>query len=99
MTIEISTVITVISVAFALFSGIVAMRRNNRNDDSANAAQITTVIVKLENIGDDVKEIKENIRGVEEKIQQLDKRVTIVEQSAKSAHHRLDGVTGRAEED
>lgn len=90
MTPEISAIITVISVAFAIFSGIIAIRRNNRTDDRASASEITTVIVKLENIADDVKEIKENIRGLDEKIQSLDRRVTIVEQSTKSAHHRLD---------
>lgn len=99
MTIEVSSIITFVSVAFAVFSGIMAIRRNNKTEDSANAAQITTVIVKLENIGDDVREIKENLRGLEEKIQQLDRRVTIVEQSAKSAHHRLDaaGIIGHVE--
>lgn len=90
MTPEISVIITVISVAFAIFSGVIAIRRNNRTDDRASASEITTVIVKLENIADDVKEIKENIRGLDEKIQSLDRRVTIVEQSTKSAHHRLD---------
>lgn len=90
MTPEISAIITVISVAFAIFSGVIAIRRNNRTDDRASASEITTVIVKLENIADDVKEIKENIRGLDEKIQSLDRRVTIVEQSTKSAHHRLD---------
>lgn len=98
MTPEISSLITVLSVSFAVFSGVIAIRRNNKNDDQANAAQITTVIVKLENIGDDVKEIKENIKGLDEKIQQLDRRVTIVEQSTKSAHHRLDGLIDQEED-
>ena len=98
MTIELSLVITMISVSFAVISGVIAMRRNNRTEDTANAAQITTVIVKLENIADDIKEIKENIRGVEEKIQQLDRRVTIVEQTARSAHTRIDIMAGTRNE-
>ena len=98
MTPEISALITVISVSFAVFSGIVAIRRNNRTDDRASAAEMTTVIVKLENIADDVKEIKENIKGLDEKIQLLDRRVTVVEQSTKSAHHRIDKNFGRDED-
>ena len=90
MPVEISSLITAIAVTFAIFSGVVAIRRGNRQDDRASAAEITTVIIKLENIADDVREIKENIKGLDEKIQQLDRRVTIVEQSTKSAHHRLD---------
>ena len=92
MTIELGLLISVISVGFAVLSGTMAIRRNNKTDDQEEAKQNTVIIVKLENIADDVKEIKEHIKGLDEKIQQLDRRVTIVEQSTKSAHHRLDGI-------
>ena len=90
MTVEVSLLISVVSVGFAIFSGIMAIRRNHKTDDQEEAKQNTVIIVKLENIADDVKEIKENIKGLDEKIQQLDRRVTIVEQSTKSAHRRMD---------
>ena len=77
MTPEISALITVISVSFAVFSGIVAIRRNNRTDDRASAAEMTTVIVKLENIADDVKEIKDNIKGLDEKLIDKETRVQV----------------------
>ena len=90
MTVEVSLLISVVSVGFAIFSGIMAIRRNHKTDDQEEAKQNTVIIVKLENIADDVKEIKENIKGLDERIQQLDRRVTIVEQSTKSAHNRMD---------
>ena len=98
MTVELSGIVTIISVAFAVFAGIMAIRRNNKTDDRAEATQITTVIVKLESIGDDIKEIKKDMRGFEERLQQIDRRLTIVEQSAKAAHNRLDIAIGSHEE-
>ena len=65
MTLELSIVISVLSVSFALYSGISNLKRNDKKDTAEETAQLTTVIVKL-----------------------------AVEQSAKSAHHRLDGLTG-----
>ena len=94
MTPEISMVITVISVSFAIFSGIMAMRRNARMDDQKYQSEITTVIVKLENIADDTKEIKEQIKGLDDRLHELDRRVTIVEQKAEKAHVRLDESLG-----
>lgn len=92
---EISMVITIVSVSFAIFSGIMAMRRNARLDDQKYQSEITTVIVKLENIADDTKEIKEQIKGLDDQIHNLDRRVTIVEQKADRAHIRLDESVGK----
>lgn len=94
MVIEVSLVISLISVSFAVLAGILAIRRNNRMDDQKYQSEITTVIVKLENIADDTREIKEQIRGLDEKVQNLDRRVTIVEAKADSAHNRLDATNG-----
>ena len=51
------------------------------------------MIVKLENIGDGVSEIKSDMKNVKGEVQELRERLVAVEQSAKSAHHRLDGIT------
>ena len=90
MTLELSIVISVLSVSFALYSGISNLKRNDKKD----TAQLTTVIVKLENIGDGVSEIKSDMKNVKGEVQELRERLVAVEQSAKSAHHRLDGITG-----
>ena len=58
MTIELGLLISVISVGFAVLTGTLAIRRNNKTDDQEEAKQNTVIIVKLENIADDVKEIK-----------------------------------------
>ena len=49
------------------------------------------VMVKLENIADDLKDIKRESRENREEMKTLRERVVIVEQSLKSYHKRLDG--------
>lgn len=93
MTIEVALLISTVSVAFALYSGISNMKRNHKQDTANDAAQLTTVIVKLENISSGVTEIKSELKNVKNDIQDLRDRLIIVEQSTKSAHHRLDGLT------
>lgn len=92
MTIEVSLLISGVSVAFAIFFGICSKQRNDKKDTQEEterrAENDTMVVVKLENIADDIKrESREN----REEMKQLRERVVIVEQSLKSYHKRLDG--------
>ena len=57
MTIEVALVISAISLAFGIYSGMSNMKRNQRADNQKEASQMTTVIVKLENIGNGIVEI------------------------------------------
>lgn len=90
MTIEIALLISIVSVSFALFSGIKNMNRNDKKDNAEEITQMTTVVVKLENISNGVNEIKSDVRGVKTEMNDVRDRLTIVEQMAKSAHKRLD---------
>lgn len=62
MTIEVMTAISIVSVAIGIYGSIVGLRRNKSQDDKADASQITTVIVKLENIASELLEIKQEFR-------------------------------------
>ena len=90
MTIEISLLLSGVSVAFAIFFGICSKQRNEKKDTQEDAEQRATtdtmVMMKLENIADDLKDIKRESRE-----NSLRDRVVIVEQSLKSYHKRLDG--------
>lgn len=48
--------------------------------------------MKLENIADDIKDIKRESRENRDSIGMLRERIANVEQSVKSCHKRLDGV-------
>ena len=95
MTIEVSLLLSGISVAFAVFFGITSKQRNEKKETQEETEQRTAndtmVMVKLETIADDLKDIKRESRENREEMKSLRERVVIVEQSLKSYHKRLDG--------
>ena len=88
MTVEISLLLSGISVAAAIFFGISSKNRNERKDTEQEtedrASTHTLLMTKLENIADDVKDIKRDYRETNAEVQNLRERVVAVEQSLKS---------------
>ena len=90
VTITLNEVLTIVSVLAAVYF---AFRSNSRadNDEVSKKAQVDAILSqKLDSISDDTKEIRKEITDVKVKVNDLSERVVIVEQSTKSAHHRLD---------
>ena len=98
MTIEITVLISAVSVAFAIFFGLKSNRRNDVKEIEEKAMRDATIITKLDSISVDVKGIKDDMSNINKKVDEIDKRVVIVEQSTKSAHKRLDGIIGKRED-
>jgi len=96
MTVEVSLLISGLSVGFAIFMGISNMKRNKASDDKKEATEMTTVIVKLENISNDTREIKNELRSIRNEVGELRERIIIAEQATKSLHKRVDGMETRA---
>lgn len=92
MKIEVAFMISVLSVSFAIFSSVINMKRNKTHDDKIEATQLTSVIVKLENIATGITEIKAEMKSVKEDTKKNSERLTRVEESAKQAHKRLDAI-------
>ncbi len=90
MTIETSVLISVVSVGFAVYMGLTNIKRNKTSDDKTDASQLTTVIVKLENIGNGITEIKNEMGNVKNDLKDSRDRIIVVEESTKAAHKRLD---------
>lgn len=90
MSVELSILIPIVSVVFAIYAGVSNLKRNQSQDDKNTASQMTTVIVKLENIGNGIAEIKSEISNAKEDIKENRERIVKVEESAKQAHKRLD---------
>lgn len=95
MTIELSLLISGVSLAFAVYFGLSSKKRNDKKDmqeeTKEEATNNTMVMIKLENIADDVKDIKRENKENREEMQKMRERIVIVEQSLKSYHKRLDG--------
>lgn len=83
MTVEVALVISVLSVGFGIWSGFSNVKRNEKNDTKADASQLTTVIVKLENIGNGITEIKNDMRNVKDDMKDLNIRLVKMEQQVK----------------
>ena len=95
MTIEVTLLISILSVGFAICTGFASYQRAKKADDKTDASELTTVIVKLDGIGADVTEIKADLRNIRSDVQELHERVVLVEQSAKSLHKRVDKMEGK----
>ena len=87
----ISIIISIVSVCIATIVCVTNLRRNNKADDKKDATEMTSVIVKLENIKDDTNEIKGEVKNLRGEVGDLRERVIIAEQAAKSLHKRVDG--------
>ena len=97
MIVDVPILISVLGLFVSIMVFLTSNRRNKKTDDQREASEMTTLIVKLENIGNGVNEIKSDMRNMRNDIQDLRDRLIIVEQSTKSAHHRLDGLEGKKE--
>jgi len=95
MTIEVALLISGVSVAFGIYQGIINMKRNNRKDDRNEATQLTTVIVKLENISNGISEIKTEINGMKSDQKDDHDHIIRLDESLKSAWKRINEIGGK----
>lgn len=92
MTVEVALVISAVSLAFGIWQGMSNIKRNNKRDDQTEASNMTTVIVKLENIKDGVTEIKSELYGLKSEVKDLTENGIRNEESIKQAHKRIDSM-------
>lgn len=100
MTIELSLLISGISVAAAVYFAIKGSNRAEKADIKSETASLTTVIVKLETIGTGITEIKTELAKVKNDMQEDHDRLVKVEESLGTLwrrHDELHGIT-RGEE-
>ncbi len=96
MSIELTILISVVSVVFAIYTGTSNMKRSNTVDIKKDAAEMATINVKLDTIGRGVDDIKLEQKTVSKDIKDLSDRVLKVEESTKSAHHRIAEIIERS---
>ena len=90
MTIEVALLISLVSVGFAIYFGVKSSRRADTSEVEQKAIESATINVKLDTIAGDVRDIKYDMTAVKKDVQGLTERMIVVEQSTKSAHHRID---------
>ena len=92
MEIEIALLISGITMAFGIYSGMSSIKRHARKDSRKESAEMAMVIVKLEGISTGIAEIKTDLNSVKDDIKELRERLIIAEQSLKLAHTRIDDI-------
>lgn len=89
MTVELALVISGISLVFGIYQGVSNMKRNEKSETRSDVSQLTTVIVKLENIGICIGRIESKMNTMEADFKEDHERLVKIEEATKSAHHRI----------
>lgn len=97
MKVDISLIISLISVAFAVFFGLKNNKRTDVKDIEERVKENTKINIKLDNIGQTTQDIKSEISSMRDDIKSHNDRIIKLEESCKSAHHRIDGLAKRVE--
>lgn len=74
--------------------GLAGWLRNHDTDQEKETSNMTTVIVKLENIRGSISDLKLDLKRTAEDLQSIDRRLTVVEESTKQAHKRINEIKG-----
>lgn len=96
-----TTIITIVIAALSLsLSTYVALRNNRKADDKDIADKVardTRIDLKLEEISNYVREIRDDNTELKRQFSEMNRQLIVVEQSVKSAHHRIDRLEGKEE--
>ena len=99
---SIALIISIISVAFSVFFGFISFAfnfKNNKRTDTKDfeerVKENTRINMKLDTITSNTTEIKNEVSEMRKEINSHDTRIIKVEESVKSAHHRLNTLEER----
>ena len=90
--IEITLLISIISVSFSVFFGLKNSKKSDEKDIAERIARDTRTDMKLDEIGKDVKEVKETVRNIQNDVKDHEGRIVKLEASYKAEHKRLDEI-------
>ncbi len=83
MTLDLSILLTVISVSFAVLLGVLGLRRNNKQDDQKEATLLAVMNATLDRVAKDVTDIKTEVRDVRCEVKAHSERIIKVEEQVK----------------
>lgn len=90
MTIEIALLISIVSVTSAVFFAIKSNKRADSKEIAERVARDTKLDMKLGEIGNDVKEVKETVRTIQNDVKDHEGRISKLEASCNRLHERID---------
>jgi len=87
---DITNILAILSPIVAVACGVIAMRRGQKTDDTSSGREMGALISEVAYVKATVDNISRKLDSNDERFTKLAERVSAVEQSAASAHHRLD---------
>lgn len=95
-------IISGISVVFSVFFGFFSLSYNAKNSKHTDTKEIedrvkenTKINMKLDAILDTINEMKNERSEMKKELDSHDIRITVVEESVKQAHHRINEIAER----
>ena len=88
------TIISLVLAFCALLFTALSFRRTQNQDTTASATERATMTADIKYIRSSIDDIKLENKAIRQDVSDLKQQIIIVEQSAKSAHRRLDDITG-----
>lgn len=89
MTIEIALLISGVSLAFGIYQGVSNHKRIQKADAKQDASEMTTVIVKLENICAGIAKIEAKMNSIENDRKEDREKLIRIDESLKAAWKRI----------
>lgn len=88
-----------VGLVFTIIGGVIGIatfnrgvKKDTKQETKEEVASITKIDTKLDIIGKNVDEIRLDNKDISKSLHSLAERVSAVEQSTKSAHHRIDSL-------
>ncbi len=88
------TIISLVLAFCALLFTALSFRRTQNMDTTATATERATMTADIKYIRSSIDDIKLENKAIRKDISEMKQQIIIVEQSTKSAHKRLDDLTG-----
>ena len=85
-----AVLVSIISLSFSIYMGLKNSKRTDSKDIEERVARETKLDVKLDEIGNDVKEVKETVRTIQGDVKNHEGRIVKLEASYARLHERVD---------
>lgn len=94
----VTVLVSIVSVTFAIHHGLKKNKKEDMKDIEERVKGDTRINMKLDEIVSDVKDVKIDLSSLRDEIKLHNDRLIKVEESTKSAHHRLNMLEKRLNE-
>lgn len=89
MTIEVTILLSVVTVCLTAFFGFQAFMRNKRKDDKADGEEQAMIMSELKNIREGIADIKKEVQDIKANAREDHDRIIRLEEALKSAFERI----------